>query len=197
MEPRRCCRSLPTQSRSLPLHSPTFISPPSTSFSLILCAPHFPSHTSSIVVYTPELVPMSSTEDPYAPEGDPRLLPVPLATTSVWQQSVALDPLILTNSTTSLPESADIVIVGGGLCGALLAWELLQQTSGNVVLLEARELASGASGRNAGHCRPDAGRGFGMFAKVHGEEQAKAILNSERTVFERYVSSPLSHRIRS
>lgn len=128
---------------------------------------------------------MASQEDPYAPEGDPRLLPVPLATTSVWQRSVALDPLILSNSTDPLPESADVVIVGGGLCGALLAWELLQNSSGNVVLLEARELASGASGRNAGHCRPDAGRGFGMFAKVHGDEQARKILDSERTVLER------------
>ncbi|EJT47860.1 hypothetical protein A1Q1_03237 [Trichosporon asahii var. asahii CBS 2479] len=137
---------------------------------------------------------MSTSEDPYAPEGDPRLLPVPLSTTSVWQQSVALDPLI-SNSTTPLPESADIVVVGGGLCGALLAWELLQRTSGNVVLLEARELASGASGRNAGHCRPDAGRGFGMFANVHGEEQARAILNSERTVFERVDRFIHKHKI--
>lgn len=130
---------------------------------------------------------MSGETDPYAPSGDARLLPVPLATPSCWQRSVATDPLLLSNSTTPLPESADIVIVGGGLCGALLAWELLQRGSGSIVLLEARELASGASGRNAGHCRPDAGRGFGMFAKLHGEDQARKILDSERAVLERWV----------
>lgn len=56
----------------------------------------------------------------------------------------------------------------------------------SVTLLEARDLASGASGRNAGHCRPDAARGFPLFAKLHGEEQAKHILESEREVFNRY-----------
>lgn len=51
-------------------------------------------------------------------------------------------------------------------------------------MLEAREACSGASGRNAGHCRPDAYRGFTAFSRKHGEQDAMEILESERTVYE-------------
>jgi len=48
-----------------------------------------------------------------------------------------------------------------------------------VVVLEARAVCSGASGRNGGHCRPDAFRGYTQFSELHGSEQAKKILKSE------------------
>jgi sarcosine oxidase, subunit beta len=61
-------------------------------------------------------------------------------------------------STASLPlrpssRTADFAIVGGGIMGLALAWELAQRGTTNVVVLEANHLAWGASGRNGGGIR--------------------------------------------
>jgi glycine/D-amino acid oxidase-like deaminating enzyme len=65
----------------------------------------------------------------------------------------------------------------------------------SIVCLEAREICSGASGRNAGHCRPgelndynadvDPHRGFVNFAQLHGDDQARKICESESEVLKR------------
>jgi glycine/D-amino acid oxidase-like deaminating enzyme len=122
---------------------------------------------------------------------EPRL-PVPLANLSLWQRTVAAHPLLNARAETPLPPDADIVVIGGGLCGAVLSHALLYPDEhgqsgdvGRVVLLEARSLASGASGRNAGHCRPDAGRGFPMYERLHGPAEAVRILESEAEVLKR------------
>lgn len=61
-------------------------------------------------------------------------------------------------STPDLPEEADVVIVGSGITGAFAARFLLEGEHGDgeekVVMLEAREACSGATGRNGGHCQP-------------------------------------------
>ncbi|EIM79984.1 FAD dependent oxidoreductase [Stereum hirsutum FP-91666 SS1] len=54
-------------------------------------------------------------------------------------------------------------------------------------MLEAREACSGATGRNAGHCRPDAFRGFTALAKIHGPEQAMKILQHEKLVLDKVI----------
>ncbi|HWP64799.1 MAG TPA: FAD-binding oxidoreductase [Candidatus Limnocylindria bacterium] len=46
---------------------------------------------------------------------------------------------------------ADVAVVGGGLTGVSAAWHLAERTPGlGIVLLEARRLGNGASGRNGG-----------------------------------------------
>ena len=77
--------------------------------------------------------------------------------------------------------------------GATTAHNLLASPNrpSSIVVLEAREAASGASGRNAGHCRPDAYRGFNAYRKQHGEEEAAKILVSERISFEKQVITSL------
>lgn len=122
---------------------------------------------------------------------EPRL-PVPLANLSLWQRTVASHPLLNARADAPLPPEADIVVIGGGLCGAVLSHALLYPAEhgqsgevGSIVLLEARSLASGASGRNAGHCRPDAGRGFPLYARLHGPAEAVKILQSEGEVLAR------------
>lgn len=46
-------------------------------------------------------------------------------------------------------ETADVVVVGGGCVGTSAAWALARRGAGRVLLLERRELASGATGRSS------------------------------------------------
>src|SRR5437868_6803089 len=49
------------------------------------------------------------------------------------------------------PETADIAVIGGGITGVSTAWHLSERyPDRRVVLLEARALAYGASGRSGG-----------------------------------------------
>ncbi|WWD02358.1 hypothetical protein V865_000397 [Kwoniella europaea PYCC6329] len=62
------------------------------------------------------------------------------------------------NKDAPLPtEVIDFVIVGGGIAGTTMAYHLTRPGVADdktVVVLEAKDLASGASGRNGGHCAP-------------------------------------------
>ena len=80
------------------------------------------------------------------PPGLPRDHP----TTSYWQDPP--DEIADLRTTPELPSQADIVIVGSGVSGATTAYNLLSADPNlKIVLLEARQAASGASGRN-GRC---------------------------------------------
>ncbi|HWV36936.1 MAG TPA: FAD-dependent oxidoreductase [Vulgatibacter sp.] len=52
-----------------------------------------------------------------------------------------------------LPEKADVVIIGGGIMGLALAWNLAKRGRRDVLVLEESYLCSGASGRNGGGVR--------------------------------------------
>src|SRR5258708_9594238 len=47
-----------------------------------------------------------------------------------------------------MTETADIVIIGGGVMGASIAYHLAKQGSGQIVLLERQALCTGTSGRS-------------------------------------------------
>lgn len=93
---------------------------------------------------------------------------------SYWLQGVRANPLLDHRTTEDLPKEAEVVIIGSGvrqaapysmprltectqMTGTLTAYELLKGDNPpkSVLLLEARELCSAATGRNAGHCKPD------------------------------------------
>ena len=69
---------------------------------------------------------------------------------SLWHATAAPAP-----QTNTLEErvSADVCIIGGGYTGLSSALHLAESGVG-VVLLEAKEIGNGGSGRNAGHCTP-------------------------------------------
>lgn len=52
-----------------------------------------------------------------------------------------------------LPERADVVIIGGGIMGLAIAWNLARMGQERIVVLEGDYLTSGASGRNGGGVR--------------------------------------------
>lgn len=56
-------------------------------------------------------------------------------------------------ATRPLPEQADVVVVGAGIMGLALAWELSRLGPRRIVVIERSYLCSGASGRNGGGVR--------------------------------------------
>jgi hypothetical protein len=77
------------------------------------------------------------------PPGLPREQP----TQSYWQDPP--DEIADTRTTPDLPGEADIVIVGAGVSGSSVAYNLLcSDPRLKILLIEARQAASGASGRN-------------------------------------------------
>ena len=89
-----------------------------------------------------------------------------------------------------MPHTSKYVIIGSGISGALTAFSLIKEgvPGAEIVIVEAREAASGASSRNAGHVRPDAFRGFSTYAAMHGPEQARKIIENEKMVLERVAA---------
>ncbi|CAG8150243.1 unnamed protein product [Penicillium salamii] len=126
-----------------------------------------------------------------------RSLPNPTPCLSYWQRTTRGFQHLYENKDVPLPSSSPYVIVGSGIAGGLTAFELIEGgvKAEEIVILEAREAASGASSRNAGHVRPDAFRGFSAYSKVHGDEQALKIINNERLVLERVAQFTKKHKV--
>ncbi len=78
----------------------------------------------------------------------PVTLPRPNPTTSYWQDPPDAEVAdYLSNE--KLPQVADTIIIGSGITGACTAWNLLQKSDHeSVMMLEARQVCSGATGRN-------------------------------------------------
>ncbi|KAJ5907217.1 uncharacterized protein N7473_004133 [Penicillium subrubescens] len=102
-------------------------------------------------------------------------------TQSFWRTD--LDPLDSHRSTPDLPKETDILIIGGGYAGASAAYHLFpedqQGTPPKVALLEARELCSGATGRNGGHLRPDLYSMTATYTQRYGIEAAVEVVRFE------------------
>ncbi|KAL3453240.1 FAD dependent oxidoreductase-domain-containing protein [Aspergillus insuetus] len=107
---------------------------------------------------------------------------------SYWLQGVQGDPLLNHRTTPEIPPEVDIVVIGSGMTGTLVAKHSKETwPEKSVVVLEAREFCSGATGRNAGHCKPDQWRGFTAFEKAFGTEQALKILQNEQDTWSALV----------
>lgn len=74
-------------------------------------------------------------------------LPKDSPTSSYWQDPP--DAIADCRTTDTLPTEADVVIIGSGVSGSNIAYNLLTaKPELDIVLIEARQAASGASGRN-------------------------------------------------
>ncbi|PQE04437.1 FAD dependent oxidoreductase protein [Rutstroemia sp. NJR-2017a BVV2] len=85
-----------------------------------------------------------------------------------------------------LPSLADIVVIGSGISGAAAVWELMfgegserRGKGEKIVMLEARGVCEGATGRNGGHTKAASYRSFPHHAKVYGVEEAVKIARFE------------------
>lgn len=78
--------------------------------------------------------------------------PVDNPTVPFWK--VESDPLDELRTTSELPQESDIVIIGAGYAGVSIAYHLLKSQSQqdkprpSITILEARQICSGATGRN-------------------------------------------------
>ena len=107
-------------------------------------------------------------------------LPKSQPTTSYWQNPPAT--IAAHRTTSALPKSASVVIIGSGITGSSLAYNLLSQSLAlSIVLLEARTACSGASGRNGGHTKCASYRSFLDNVRTMGEAEAAKIVRYEYT----------------
>lgn len=79
--------------------------------------------------------------------------------------------------TTDLPSQTDYLIVGSGLTGLSAAMRLAQSGS-NVVVIDAREIAGGASTINAGMVSPDVKAGVKSVSERYGPEVGREMWES-------------------
>ncbi|KAF5674286.1 gamma-glutamylputrescine oxidoreductase [Fusarium circinatum] len=86
-------------------------------------------------------------------------------------------------STEELPTSADIVIIGAGYSAAAILTHILATASSenrpSILVLEARQLCSGATGRNGGHLKPDSYNAISAYASEYGIEAAAEVASFE------------------
>ncbi len=117
---------------------------------------------SCLAVVTRELLRLGATPDEVAPfTVRPPLQPTSLAALAALDPGgLPLDgppalapPLPGPAARQPLPERARVVIVGGGIMGLGLAWNLCRRGETDVVVLERSYLNAGASGRNGGGVR--------------------------------------------
>ncbi|QGU87202.1 NAD(P)/FAD-dependent oxidoreductase [Erwinia sorbitola] len=87
---------------------------------------------------------------------------------SFWQ---ATAPAFTGAATGDLPATADVVVIGGGFTGISAALNLAR-SGVKVVVLEAGEVMSQASGRNGGHCNTGVAQNFAAMVESLGVEQA-------------------------
>ena len=99
-------------------------------------------------------------------------LPVANPTEAFWQSP----PHPLANvKSSSLPSEADVVIIGSGITGCSVAKALLDSSNHKIVLLEARSICSGATGRNGGHLTSAAPEDYPALVEQFGKPMAKKI----------------------
>lgn len=82
--------------------------------------------------------------------------PCSTSTTPFWRTE--LHPLDSHRSTPDLPDITDIAIIGSGMSGVSTAYHIIEASKTrsevpSITILEARQLCSGATGRNGGHTK--------------------------------------------
>ncbi|KAL3465853.1 FAD dependent oxidoreductase-domain-containing protein [Aspergillus heterothallicus] len=110
-------------------------------------------------------------------------LPVENSTQPFWRTELhELDEL---RTTPELPQESDIVIIGAGYSGVSLAYHIVKQLSVSeqphpaITILEARQVCSGATGRNGGHLRPDLYGNIPKYIERYGVEAGAEVANFE------------------
>ncbi|KAJ0124593.1 fad dependent oxidoreductase [Diaporthe amygdali] len=102
-------------------------------------------------------------------------------TLSQWQDDPPYPELVDIQSPGGLPPNADIVIIGSGISGVSIARSALRElrrkgtlAGRRVIVLEARQLCSGATGRNGGHIKASPHEVFHTLVHKQGWDRGRA-----------------------
>ncbi|WWC72307.1 uncharacterized protein I206_106269 [Kwoniella pini CBS 10737] len=110
------------------------------------------------------------------------VLPIDNPTKSFWIES-AESPLRNHRTTEDLPKETDVLIVGSGYTGASFAYWLHKFTSNGttprMVMLEARDVCGGATGRNGGQLRPHFYSRYRNWSTRFGADGALKVIQHE------------------
>lgn len=117
----------------------------------------------------------STTTNPSHPDPE-KFMHTSGATDPVWVHKQPFSALP-TFPTLTNDLSTDICIIGAGIAGIHVAYELVRRGK-QVTMLEAREVLAGESGRTSGHLTNDLDDGYLEIAKKHGEGGAKVAAES-------------------
>ena len=85
----------------------------------------------------------------------------------------------------NLPTTADIIVIGSGISGPSAAYTILNQSdkpgiSPEIVVLETRDLCTGATGRNSDHVKCSPYVEYAGLKARFGVQQAKKLLSFQR-----------------
>lgn len=80
-----------------------------------------------------------------------------------------------------LPEHRDIVVIGSGVTGCSVAWRLLEKgdPKTTVAVMDAREICSGATGRNGGRIHCTAVQDYDKYSRLLGQAAARETVRFE------------------
>ncbi|KAK2608048.1 hypothetical protein N8I77_006685 [Diaporthe amygdali] len=111
------------------------------------------------------------------------VLPITNPSKSYWIEA-AESPLRNFQSTPDLPKETDVVIVGSGYTGTTTAYWLHKHTAKNgttprMLMLEARDVCGGATGRNGGQLRPHAYSRYPNWSSRFGPDGALKLIKHE------------------
>lgn len=95
------------------------------------------------------------------------------ATTSFWQQSIGL-PALASDAAEPQAWETDLCIVGGGVIGSSIAW-FARQAGIDALLLDARQPALGATGRNAGMALCGIAESYAGAVQQYGRQTAREL----------------------
>ncbi|PIL30769.1 hypothetical protein GSI_06937 [Ganoderma sinense ZZ0214-1] len=101
-------------------------------------------------------------------------VPVDNPTLPLWTVPRAQIP---SHETGPFPQHVDVVIIGSGITGTSFAYNALAREPGlKIAMLEARDICSGATGRNGGHINPPLYHDYAELKEKYGEHAAKLLV---------------------
>lgn len=94
----------------------------------------------------------------------------------------------------TLPDKADVLVVGGGIAGVSLLWHLARRRI-DAVLVEQHHLAWGASGRNAGFLLAGVASSYAEAVSTYGREKAREVWERTNENHDRMIEAALGQDV--